>query len=346
VWLLLVTHFESNTDWCNSLFAPPFSGFGNLTSLNQALLYGNRFTGSLPESIGQLTALTQVWCLLHCLSSNNAQSLVSFTNTVKLFLTDSSKLMRISYLEVSRTQLLCGLIWNLLTWVTISWLGHYLMASVHGQTCSVSVFTVTHSLERSLTRYVLCGKPGDLHMLHSDLLDLMTYVMLQVGAWSNLVFFNVYNNSFTGNIPDAVRVLWSTLWLIATLYSDCSFRDPCNATGFAMDIGHHCLLQNKPVQWDYSKCSARLGKHWVRFAQLQHGIVFVWSHPGRALLQYNRSAEFYSNDFVGSMPFCGSSLSFPQGDKNLLTADCEEVTCDCCTECYWCCFTFLYYIII
>lgn len=41
------------------------------------------------------------------------------------------------------------------------------------------------------------------------------------------------------------------------------------------------------------------------------------------------SAHLDGNDFTGSAPMCDAAVSFIQ----TLSADCDEVTCDCCTHC-------------
>jgi hypothetical protein len=43
--------------------------------------------------------------------------------------------------------------------------------------------------------------------------------------------------------------------------------------------------------------------------------------------------ELHGNDFSGSIPSSLCTL-VSDGGLQVLTADCSEVTCDCCTECF------------
>jgi hypothetical protein len=273
--LTTLEHFEiQNTQDQNNangryLLGSLPNSIGQWTALTYFDISGNALNGTLPDSIGQWTVLTSFIAKFNALTGTLPYSIGQWTALTSF---DASGNFLNGTLPLS-----IGL-WTALTSFDAS--GNFLNGTLPvsiGQWTALSYFDVG---DNSLTGTLLesFGQWTDLTYFDVNSNALTSTLPNSIGQWTALTSFNVYDNALTGTLPDIIGQ-----WTALTSFD----AAPNNLNGtIPSSIGN-------------------------------------WS-----LIEY---AYFYENHFVGTVPsaFC----QFIDPDTDYLSVDCTVICTCCTIDC-------------
>ena len=164
----------------NNLVGKLPNSIGNLTSLTQLYLYKNQLTGSIPESIGNLTSLTWLRLNSNQLTGSIPESIGNLTSLTYLYLCDNQ-------------------------------LSGSIPESIGNLTSLTSLYLYNNQLTGSIPESI--GKLTSLTNLDLDNNQLTGSIPESIGNLTSLTDLELYENQLTGSIPKSIGNLTSLTWL-------------------------------------------------------------------------------------------------------------------------------------
>jgi Leucine Rich Repeat len=162
--------------------------------------------------------------------------------------------------------------------------------------------------------------------LHSNALS--GSLPFSIGQWSNLETIDLSWNSFSGSLPDSIGQ-WSNLETFRTWNNKMTGTLPAsiglwnNLTTFYIDSNSYT-----------GTLPDSIGKNWSKVERFSVSNNALTGTIPKSIENWKNiiQAYFEGNDFTGSMPtgICNAI----NATVGVLWADCSEVNCTCCTQCY------------
>jgi hypothetical protein len=147
-----------------------------------------------------------------------------------------------------------------------------------------------------------------------------------IGQWTNLEFFNVGSNSLRGTLPDSMA-MWTNLRYFS-IYNN-------KVTGTLPDfIGNWTNLEHFEIDTNLINGTLpdSIGQ-WTNLLLFDIGPTQLSGTLPDSMANWKRIglAAFDSTDLTGTVPNFTCSWNNP----SFVTADCDEIKCDCCKRCFY-----------
>jgi Leucine-rich repeat (LRR) protein len=271
------------------------SSIGSLTSLGTLVLSDNALAGSIPSSLGSLTALNFLVLDRNRLTGTIPSALGTLTTLVLLFLSNNMLTGTIpSSLGRLKSLDVLDLHINQLIGAIPSSLGQLTSLG----TLLLDSNRLTGTIPSSL---------ASLTALNNDLTlggnNLTGTIPSSFGALTKLVRLGLFDSSLTGTIPSSLGSLSSLQALV---------------------LNNNALTGTIP---------SALGALTALTALFLRNNTLTGSFPSSLIsLMSLNELTLFDNQITGTIPFCGSADDDPK--FVVLEADCKEVACPCCTQCW------------
>lgn len=190
-----VTAFSSPQ---NNMTGKLSASIGNLTALTELYLHYNQFTGTLPSSIGNLVNLVQLNLSVNFFSGDIPASLGNLTNVVYMYLHSNSFSGNMP-----------ASIGNLASVVILSLYSNQLSGSIPASIGNLShlnsLWLYNNQLSGSIPASI--GKLKELTGINFENNKLSGSIPDTIGSLSKLTGLNISRNQLTGNIPESIGKL-------------------------------------------------------------------------------------------------------------------------------------------